>query len=193
MEWTDAQAAKQASKGNQQAFRVLVERHSRAVFRLAFRMTGNEQDAEDVVQETFLRVFKQLHTFDQRAAFGTWLYRISANCALDLLRARKARNEQQTPRGDEAALHWLDHVAARDPSPERVTRSRQIAGMLEPALNRLSEVERTAFVLRHYEGFDIAQIAEALGVGAGAAKHSVFRAVQKLRRALQPAWEVGAG
>ncbi len=193
MEWTDLEAAERARKGNHHAFRVLVERHSHSVFRLAFRMTGNEQDAEDVVQETFLRVFKQLQQFDGRAAFSTWLYRICANCALDLIRARKTRNEQHAPAPDETTLHWLDRVAAPDPSPERLSQSRQIVEMLEPALKRLSETERTAFVLRHYEGADINQIAEVLGVGVSAAKHSVFRAVQKLRRALQPAWEVGTG
>ena len=192
MEWTDSQAAELARKGNQQAFRVLVERHSQSVFRLAFRMTGNEQDAEDVVQETFLRVYRQLQSFDGRAAFSTWLYRISANCSLDLLRSRKSRNEQQGYGNDETSVHWLDRVAAPGPSPERLTHSQQIAGMLEPALKRLSDIERTAFVLRHYEGYDTSQIAEALGVGTSAAKHSVFRAVQKLRRALQPAWEAGA-
>jgi RNA polymerase sigma-70 factor, ECF subfamily len=192
MEWTDGEAAALARKGNQNAFRVLVERHSRSIFRLAFRMTGNEEDAEDVVQETFLRVHRQLGQFDSRAAFSTWLYRIGANCALDSIRARRSRNEQQEPRYDDGALHWLDRVAAPDPSPERLTQSRQIAVMLEPALQRLSDVERTAFVLRHYEGCDIQEIATTLGVGTSAAKHSVFRAVQKLRRALQPAREVGA-
>ena len=193
MEWTDLEAASLARKGNQHAFRVLVERHSRSAFRLAYRMTGNEEDAEDVVQETFLRVFRQLAQFDGRAAFSTWLYRICANCALDSIRARKSRNEQQEGGSNDDALHWLNRVAAPDPSPERVAKSRQIAGMLEPALGRLSEIERTAFVLRHYEGCDIQEIATTLGVGTNAAKHSVFRAVQKLRRALQPAWEVGAG
>ncbi|MBV8551770.1 MAG: sigma-70 family RNA polymerase sigma factor [Acidobacteriaceae bacterium] len=192
MDWTDADAAEQARKGDQQAFRVLVERHSQSIFRLAFRMTGNEQDAEDTVQETFLRAYKQLHRFDGRAAFSTWLYRICANCSLDLIRARKSRKEQQDSTGEGATAHWLERVAARDPSPERLSQSRQIANLLEPALQRLSEIERTAFVLRHYEGCDINQIADVLGVGANAAKHSVFRAVQKLRRALQPAWEVGA-
>lgn len=86
--------------------------------------------------------------------------------------------------------HWLDKLAAREPSPERLSQSQQIAALLRPALERLSETERSAFLLRHYEGCDIEQIAEVLGVRAGAAKHSVFRAVQKLRRALQPLREV---
>ncbi len=188
MEWTDGAAAEEARKGDQHAFRVLVERHSRAVFRLAYRMTGNEQDAEDLVQETFFRAYKQLHRFDGRATFATWLHRICANCSLDLIRLRKTRREQQTwtvAGGDD--LHWLDQVAAPDPSPERLTQSGQIAGLLGPALGQLSDMERTAFVLRHYEGCDIEEIARTLGVRANAAKHSVFRAVQKLRRALEPA------
>src|SRR3954453_12485660 len=97
MEWTDSAAAEEARKGNQHAFRVLVERHSRPVFRLAFRMIGNEQDAEDVVQESFLRAYRQLQRFESRSNFGTWLHRIVANCSMDLLRARQARHDQRHP------------------------------------------------------------------------------------------------
>ncbi len=190
MEWTDSAAAEEARKGDQHAFRVLVERHSQSIFRLAFRMTGNEQDAEDVVQETFLRAYKQIHRFDGRAAFGTWLYRICANCSVDSIRAKKSRKEQQTSVDDEPTLRWLDRIAAHDPSPERLTQSGQIADLIEPALRKLTETERTAFVLRHYEGCDIEEIARTLGVQANAAKHSVFRAVQKVRRALEPAWGI---
>jgi len=185
MEWNDAAAAEEARKGNQQAFRALVERHSRPLFRLAYRMTGNEHDAEDLVQETFLRAYKQLHSFDGRAAFGTWLYRIATNCALDLLRSRKTRPEVAAPSGDNDGFDWLAQAAAHDPSPERLTLSSQITGLLGPALSKLTEMERAAFVLRHYEGCDIEQVASALGVKQNAAKHTVFRAVQKLRRSLQ--------
>ncbi len=189
MDWTDPAAAEEARKGNQLAFRVLVERHSRAVFRLAYRMTGNEQDAEDMVQETFLRAYKQLHRFDGRASFGTWLYRIAANCSLDLIRARRVRNEHHASAAaaDETG-GTLDYVPSADPSPERLTRSRELTALLASALAGLSEAERTAFLLRHYEGCNIEEIAKVLGVRRGAAKHSVFRAVQKLRTVLEPAW-----
>ena len=83
MELTDSVAVAQAREGDPGAFRVLVERHSRNLFRLAYRMTGHQEDAEDVVQETFLRAYRQLAKFDERASFGTWLYRIAANCSLD--------------------------------------------------------------------------------------------------------------
>src|ERR671937_1184670 len=97
MELTDAGYVARAQSGDADAYRVLVERHGRALFRLAFRMTGNEQDAEDVVQESFLRAYRQLGKFDERASFGTWLYRIAANCSLDLVRSRKRRGGAAAP------------------------------------------------------------------------------------------------
>ena len=82
-----------ARQGDSEAFRLLVERHSRAAFRLAFRMTGNEQDAEDVVQESLIKAYRHLGRFETRADFGTWLYRIVANCAVDMIRARQSRQK----------------------------------------------------------------------------------------------------
>ena len=190
MEWTDEAAAEEARKGNHLAFRTLVERHSRAVFRLAFRMCGNEEDAEDLVQETFLRAYKQLGSFNGRSTFGTWIYRICANCSLDFMRAQKSRREVKIEYKEAAKTQWLESVVGHEPGPERLMHSEQIADLLEPALNTLSEMERTAFILRHFEGCDIEQIAHVLGVETNAAKHSVFRAVKKLRRALEPAWGV---
>src|SRR5438067_10992248 len=108
MELTDAAFVAKARSGDADAYRVLVERHSRALFRLAFRMTGNEQDAEDVVQESFMRAYKQLGKFDQRASFGTWLYRIAMNYSLDLVRARKRRPEQLAPNSEDSRPEMED-------------------------------------------------------------------------------------
>src|SRR5579864_3680482 len=94
-----------ARQGDDEAFRALVERHGRSVFRLAFRMTGNEQDAEDVVQESFLRAYKQLDRFESRANFGTWLYRITANCAVDHMRSRQARHDVSRGESLDADVH----------------------------------------------------------------------------------------
>ena len=165
-----------ARHGDREAFRALVDTHARAVYRLAYRMIGNQSDAEDMVQETFLRAWKQIDKFDGRASFSTWLYRICANCSLDHLRAHK-RNVD---------LEATAELVSVSPSPERLAQSSQIVARLLPALQELSEMERVAFVMRHYEGVGIDEISEALGVQKGAAKHSVFRAVQKLRRALEP-------
>jgi len=150
------------------------------MFRLAFRMTGNQLDAEDIVQDTFLKAWKQIARFDGRAGFGTWLHRICTNCSLDHIRARKRVQDRDS--GDE----FLAQAPAATPSPERLAQSTQITALLGAALDELSGMERSAFVLRHYEGLSIEDISAALGVQPGAAKHSVFRAVQKLRRALEP-------
>jgi RNA polymerase sigma-70 factor, ECF subfamily len=185
MELTDLAFVTKARAGDADAYRVLVERHSRALFRLAFRMTGNEQDAEDVVQESFLRAYRQLGKFDERASFGTWLYRIAMNCSLDLVRSKKRRSEQMAPADPELDDPVLS-LPSHDPTPDRMAMSGEVRDRVAAALNELSASERTAFVLRHFEGMCIEDVSRVLGCQPGAAKHSVFRAVQKLRRALEP-------
>src|SRR4029450_6178457 len=95
----DAAVIAQARGGDSEAFRMLVERHSRAVYQLAYRVTGNAQDAEDVVQETFLKAYRQLGRFEARSSFGTWLHRVAANCAIDAIRRRPRHVVQDS--GDE--------------------------------------------------------------------------------------------
>jgi len=187
MPMTDTAAVAQARAGDSDAFRGLVERHSRAVYRLAHRMTGNPQDAEDVVQETFLKAYRQLGRFESRANFGTWLHRIAVNCSIDLIRGRK---HQETGH-DAADLDMLDRAARDkdqrvDASPERLMLSTQVQERVGHAMEGLTSMERAAFVLRHFEGQSIEEIGQALGLKANAAKHSIFRAVRKMRLALEP-------
>jgi RNA polymerase sigma-70 factor (ECF subfamily) len=190
MPHTDAAAVALARDGDSEAFRGLVERHSRAVFRLAHRMTGNPQDAEDVVQETFLKAYRQLGRFESRANFSTWLHRIAVNCSIDLIRSRK----HQEAAHDASDLEVLDGAAraARtddgrdDPSPERLMLSAEVQDRVTTAMGGLTAMERAAFVLRHFEGQSIEEISRELGLKANAAKHSIFRAVRKMRLALEP-------
>ena len=185
MEWNDEAAAARAKAGDADAFRVLVERHSRSLFRLAFRMTGNEQDAEDIVQDTFLRAYRRIGKFDERASFGTWLYRITVNCSLDLVRARKRRSEQSGPANPEMD-DLIQSLPSTGATPDRMAMSGEARQRIAEAMEELSASERTAFVLRHFEGMCIDEVSRVLGCRPGAARHCVFRAVQKLRRALEP-------
>lgn len=183
MPHTDATAVALARDGDSEAFRGLVDRHSRAVYRLAHRMTGNPQDAEDVVQETFLKAYKQLGRFESRANFSTWLHRIAVNCSIDLIRGRK----HQEAGHDASDLEALDGNTERvDPSPERLMLSSEVQEKVSRAMEGLTHMERAAFVLRHFEGQSIEDISRALGLKANAAKHSIFRAVRKMRLALEP-------
>src|SRR5215510_12889401 len=117
-----ATALIRARQGDEEAFGALVQQHSRKVFQLAFRMMRNEQDAEDVVQECFLRAYRQLGRFEARADFGTWLHRIAANCAVDVMRTRSHRMGANTEALDETAAY--PELTA--PPPDRLAQSAEI-------------------------------------------------------------------
>jgi RNA polymerase sigma-70 factor (ECF subfamily) len=193
---SDALAVERTLAGERDAFRVLVERHSHNVFRLAYRMTGNQHDAEEVVQEAFLRAYQKLGQFAARANFGTWVYRIAANYAIDRLRQRQkeeARREMPSAESrDGMEDDPITRVADEAPTPERLTQSMELRKQMEQALSALSHAERTAFVMRHWEGCGIEEIAAVLESNSSAAKNTVFRAVHKLRQALQPLMETRA-
>ena len=123
-------------------------------------MTGNPPDAEDVVQETFLRAYKQLGRFESRANFGTWLHRIAVNCSIDLIRSRPHRESGH----DDVALEQFgaDAEAGRC-SPERLMLSTEVQERITAAMGALTQMERAAFVLRHFEGLSIDEIGGALG------------------------------
>lgn len=184
MEDSDSALVERARGGLSDAFRVLVERHSRSVFRLAYRMTLNEFDADDVVQETFLRAYRSLGRFDGRSEFSTWIYRIAVNCSLDIQRSRGKRTELNatSQEGDGLAAT----LKAADPGPDRVALSSEVRRIVDETLAGMSALERTAFLLRHVEGMPVPQISAVLGRNDGATKHSIFRAVRRLREALKP-------
>ena len=185
MPQSDAATVALARDGNSEAFRALVERHSRAVYRLAHRMTGNPSDAEDVVQETFLKAYRQLGRFESRANFSTWLHRIAVNCSIDLIRSRPHREAAH----DAADLEEVGTGVLREgsqQSPERLMLSTEVQDRITEAMASLSQRERAAFVLRHFEGHSIEDISHSLGMKANATKHSIFRAVRKMRAALEP-------
>jgi RNA polymerase sigma-70 factor (ECF subfamily) len=185
---SDSVAVARVLRGEPDAYRMLVERHSRFLFRVAFRITGNATDAEDVVQEAFLRAFRSLHLYDSRATFSTWMHRIAANCALDMVRKRNRRMESVMVESgdDDSKREILAQIPSRAPATDRVVYSSQVRDHVQLAMEDLSPLERSAFVLRHFEGNSIDEISTALSVSENAAKQSIFRAVQKLRRALEP-------
>jgi RNA polymerase sigma-70 factor (ECF subfamily) len=186
----DAEAIELTLAGDRDAYRVLVERHSASVFRLAYRLTGNRHDAEEVVQEAFLRAYQKLEQFEARANFGTWVYRIAANYSIDRMRKKRvedARREEPSSREPEnAENNVLNLLPDGRPSPERLAQNIELRKQLEVALETLTQAERTAFVMRHWEGCGIEEIATALDSNASATKNTVFRAVQKLRHFLAP-------
>ena len=170
-----------AKRGDRAAFGRLVESHARQVFRVCFRVTGSEAMAEDAVQETFIKCWRKISTFDGRSAFSTWLHRIAVNAALEQLRREGRHAADPQPENDAVAgPAWTDAA----PSPERVTESAAVSMRVTHALTELSALERTAFVLRHYQEMPLIEICEVLGMKQSAVKQAIFRAVKKMRAAL---------
>jgi RNA polymerase sigma-70 factor, ECF subfamily len=176
--------------GDRDAFRVLVERHSRSIFRVAYRMTGNRQDAEEIVQETFLRAYKSLARFELRSNLSTWLYRIAVNRALDFLASKQTQMQskdsyQIADHIDPGQVHQVQ-LPAPGPGPDRLLLSLEVKTRIAQALGLLTPAERVAFTMRHMDGQSIEDISKALNLKTSAAKNAVFRAVQKLRQQLEP-------
>lgn len=174
----DDTIVERAQRGDAEAFRELVERESPRLFRLAWRLTGDEATAEDAVQETFLRAYRSLGRFDGRCEVGTWLHRIAVNTSLEIMR-KNERRKDETP---EESLP----LPSSEPGPERTALSLEMERAVRTGMADLSPLERTAFVLRHFEGRSIAEICARLGLRESAGKQAIFRAVRKLRRVLEP-------
>ncbi|HUB33151.1 MAG TPA: sigma-70 family RNA polymerase sigma factor [Bryobacteraceae bacterium] len=176
-----------AQQGDQDAFAQLVRLYDQSVLRLAMNLLRSQEDARDVYQEAFLRVYRNLDTFRFDCSFHTWLYRIVTNICLDHLRKRKVRKEEpsvvETAQGP---VDRMDVVAEEGPAadPERSLWNRQLRERIEGALGDLTPRERMVFELRHYQGLRLRNIGEMLGTSEEAAKNCLFRATQKLRAEL---------
>jgi RNA polymerase sigma-70 factor (ECF subfamily) len=176
-----------AQNGDQSAFESLVQSYDQGVLRLAGNLLRSEQDAFDIYQETFLRVFRNLHNFRFDCSFRTWLYRIVTNLCLDHLRKRKVRKEESTlvPTSD-GDVDRISVLAEENPlrDPQRSLLSQELRGRIENVLSELTPRERLVFEMRHFQGMRLRAIGDSLGTTEEAAKNCLFRATQKMRSAL---------
>ncbi|MBZ0111951.1 MAG: sigma-70 family RNA polymerase sigma factor [Thermoanaerobaculia bacterium] len=175
----DAGLVRRAARGDRQAFRAIVERHQGRVYRLALGLLANHGDAQDVVQEVFIRAYRSLKWFRGESGLGTWLYRITLNATRDLQRRRRwvilGSSVGLVPESQEL-VEWR-----ADANPERSAASRQVSRDVRRALDALSKTERRVFVLRHVEQLSVKEAAEVLGRAEGTVKNLLFRALRKLR------------
>ena len=184
----DDELIREAQRGQRTSFDTLVRRYDQSVLRLALHMLSNEQDAQDVHQEAFIKAYRHLSNFRFECSFYTWLYRIVTNLCLDQLRRRKSRREDPgtvlDSAGDEMDLmaHVADDRASADPARE-LNRKNQHAAIQE-ALGELTPRERTVFELKHYQGLKLRTIGEMLSTTEETAKNTLFRATRKLRARL---------
>jgi RNA polymerase sigma-70 factor, ECF subfamily len=181
----------EAQGGNRAAFEELVHRYDRDVLRLALNLMKRPEDARDVYQEAFLKVYRNLHRFRFECSFYTWLYRIVTNVCLDQLRRRQARPEDQAPETnashhEETVTDFFERQREHRPAldPERQLFGKEIQRRIASAMERLSPRERIVFELKHYQGLKLRAIGDALGTTEETVKNSLFRATRKLRSQL---------
>jgi RNA polymerase sigma-70 factor (ECF subfamily) len=176
-----------AKCGNTQAFEDLVLRHERRVFTVAQRITNNREDAEDVVQETFHKVFLHLDDFQEKSRFSTWLTRIAMNESLILLRRRRGTLEVLPESPDDGDESFSAKFVDQRPSPEESCGRRERTELLAEAINRLGPKIRSTILLRDIEERSAEETAELLGTSISAVKARVFQGRRKLRGILNPA------
>jgi RNA polymerase sigma-70 factor, ECF subfamily len=187
----DRHLVQEAQAGNRDAFEELVRRYDRDVLRLALNLMKRTEDARDVYQEAFLKVYRNLHRFRFECSFYTWLYRIVTNVCLDHLRRRQARPEDQAPelhpaKYEDGGTDFFERQREYRPTldPERHLAGKEIQAKLAAAMERLSPRERIVFEMKHYQGLKLRAIGDALGTTEETVKNSLFRATRKLRSEL---------
>jgi RNA polymerase sigma-70 factor, ECF subfamily len=183
----EAALIRSAQRGDAEAFEQLVRSYDANVLRMAFNLLRSEEDARDVYQEAFLRVYRNLPSFRFDCSFSTWLYRIVANLCLDQIRKRKVRKEEAasitTAEGELDRFQLLAEGRA-DVDPQRQLMSAEVNNRIQEVLAQLTARERLVFEMRHFGGMRLRAIGEAIGVTEEAAKNCLFRATQKMRSAL---------
>ena len=184
----DADLIARAAGGDASAFQVLVEQHRSMVYRVAYQFAGNHYDAEDIAQDVFIKVHRSLPRFRQDAQFTSWIYRIAMNACIDHRRRQSPASMVAftTASGPDAEQGMADTVEER-PGPETCAYAGELGEVLDAEIARLPQGQRLVFVMRHYEGLKLGEIAAALGLAEGTVKRQLHAAVHRLRAALRAA------
>jgi RNA polymerase sigma-70 factor, ECF subfamily len=183
---SDSALVTAAKSGDTQAFEKLVLRYKRRVFATALRITNNREDAEDVVQDSFHKVFLHLSEFQERSQFSTWLIRIAMNEAFMLLRRRRGITETLPETADDGMNSGFEAFVDQGLNPEESCWQRERTELLTEAINRLGPKIRRTILLRNIEGRSLEEIAQIVGTSTGAVKARIFQGRRKLRRTLNP-------
>ncbi|HDJ23643.1 MAG TPA: RNA polymerase sigma factor [Candidatus Aminicenantes bacterium] len=178
----EIQLIKLSQEGQVEAFRQLFQLHGQRIFSLAYSYLKNAQDAEDILQETFIKAFQALSSFrqDRNSSFSGWLSRIGINCCLDLLRQKKAQLRRENSLKNMSLINH--NLKNSGQNLELKEQAKVLASKIEHFLDYLPPKQRMVFILRHYQGYSIREIAEDMGVSEGTVKKMLFRAFATIRR-----------
>lgn len=185
MKDADAFLVEQFQAGDHAAFDALVERHYKRIYELAYYFVRDVEDAYDITQDVFLRVFNSLANFKGDSSFYTWVYRIASNACVDY-RRRKSRRQSTELTDEVIQRDDIQSFIVRERAPQQQTLDRELDTVLRNAVAQLPEKQRQVFILRHYEQLSLQEIATVLGRGLGTIKAHLFHATRAMRRHLAP-------
>ncbi|MCH9028780.1 MAG: RNA polymerase sigma factor [Bacteroidetes bacterium] len=188
MALSDSELITQAKSGNDSAFEELIFRYDRSVLAIAFKFVHNSDDAKDIYQEVFIRVYRGLKNFEMKSEFSTWLYRIATNvCLSNKSRSKKqlyvSIDEQNESEDDESVNVEL---ADNEMDPAELMANLDLGDIIQDAVDSLSSKQRMTFILKHYEGYKIREISDMLNCKEGTVKKYLFDAIRNLRKKLKP-------
>ncbi len=185
MEFVEKRLTERAKRGDRDAFAELVEIYKDKIYQLAFRMVGNRQEAEDIAQETFLRVYANLHTYDESYKFSTWIYRIATNLCID--RGRKKRPDfslDEEVEGNEG-LDWYSRLPSKEQTPEEQVVTQELQDTVQEAISKLSPKYRSIIILRYIEDLSLQEISDVLKLPVTTIKTRIHRGREALRGKLR--------
>ena len=192
MEASEIDLVEKSQQGNIEAFEKLISFYQKKVFNIAFRMMGNQDDASDVAQEVFIKIYKSIGSFKKQSAFSTWVYKITINTCRDEL--RKQKNKRNTISLDQSICLEDNEVErqiqSNDPTPELVAEKRETGKLIKEAIFNLSDEYKEVVILRDIQGFSYSDIAKILNCPEGTVKSRINRARSMLKDILKGKMEL---
>lgn len=172
----------QIQTGNRNAFRQLVEEYKRKVYYLAYDLTGNHMDADDLSQEVFIRIFNSVRNFRHESKFSTWIYRVTINCWINMKKSKGYKIRERQDRLDNN--FYLNEQRASEQNPQHEVEKSDLHKFIQNALHKLSTKEKSVFIMRHYHDLSLKEIGTTLNISVGTVKSLLFRAINKLQKQL---------
>lgn len=186
MEKEEESLIRKAQRGNLQAFEKLVHDYDTKIMQLIFNMVNDTEDAKDLYQEVFIKAFRSIKTFRFRSEFYTWLFRIAINTCINFRKRNTYRQHESIDNyWDENDRNWKINLTAGDGNPEQHFIRKELNNQIQQSINQLSAKQRSVFVLKHYHGYKLKEIADIMNCSEGTVKNYMFRAVQKLKESLK--------
>jgi RNA polymerase sigma-70 factor (ECF subfamily) len=176
---------KQVIKGDQEAFGEIVDIYKNSVYQLCYRMLGNRHEAEDIAQETFIRAYTNIHTFNQELKFSTWLFRIATNLCIDRMRKKKPDQYLDAEVAGTEGLNLYSQIPSDTPLPETELESLELQEAVHKEILKLPEKYRSAIILKYIEELSLNEISEILGLPIGTVKTRIHRGREALRQQLR--------